>query len=89
MKFIKYGKYIADPFDGLSAEDLMHLLQDFLLDSGFFNQYYGVYEMDSERTMEQLRQALLEALEQQGKIPPEMLQNPENSRMSQALDQLL
>ena len=93
MKFIKYGKYIADPFDGLSAEDLMHLLQDFLLDSGFFNQYYGVYEMDSERTMEQLRQALLEALEQQGKIPPEMLeemlQNPENSRLSQALDQLL
>ncbi len=93
MKFIKYGKYVADPFDGLSAEDLMQLLQDFLLDSGFFNQYYGVYEMDSERTMDQLRQALLEALEQQGKIPPEMLeemlQNPENSRLSQALDQLL
>ncbi|HUZ47681.1 MAG TPA: VWA domain-containing protein [Terriglobia bacterium] len=93
MKFIKYGKYVADPFEGLSAEDLMQLLQDFLLDSGFFNQYYGVYEMDSERTMEQLRQALLEALEQQGKIPPEMLeemlQNPENSRLSQALDQLL
>jgi Ca-activated chloride channel homolog len=93
MKFIKYGKYVADPFEGLSAEDLMQLLQDFLLDSGFFNQYYGVYEMDSERTMEQLRQALLEALEQQGKIPPElleeMLQNPETSRLSQALDQLL
>ncbi len=93
MKFIKYGKYVADPFDGLSAEDLMQLLQDFLLDSGFFNQYYGVYEMDSERTMDQLRQALLEALERQGKIPPEMLeemlQNPENSRLSQALDQLL
>ncbi|MCL5004912.1 MAG: VWA domain-containing protein [Acidobacteria bacterium] len=93
MKFIKYGKYVADPFEGLSAEDLMQLLQDFLLDSGFFNQYYGVYEMDSERTMEQLRKALLEALKQQGKIPPElleeMLQNPENSHLSQALDQLL
>jgi len=93
MKFIKYGKYVADPFEGLSAEDLMQLLQDFLLDSGFFNQYYSADEMDSERTVEQLRQALLEALEQQGKIPPElleeMLQNPEDSRLSQALDQLL
>jgi Ca-activated chloride channel homolog len=93
VKFVKYGKYVAEPLEGLSAEDLMQLLQDFLLDSGFFNQYYGAYEMDSERTMEQMRQALLEALEQQGKIPPElleeMLQNPENSRLSQALDQLL
>ncbi len=93
MKFIKYGKHVADPFEGLSAEDLMQLLQDYLLDSGFFNQYYGMYEMDSERTMEQLRQALLEALEQQGKIPPElleeMLQNPETSQLSQAIDQLL
>jgi Ca-activated chloride channel homolog len=93
MKFIKYGKYVADPFEGLSAEDLMQMLQDFLLDSGFFNQFYGLDEMDPDRTMEQLRQALLEALEQQGKIPPElleeMLQNPEDSRLSQALDQLL
>ncbi len=93
MKFIKYGKYVADPFEGLSAEDLMQMLQDFLLDSGFFDQFYGLTEMDSERTMEQLRQALLEALEQQGKIPPElleeMLENPEESLLSQALDQLL
>ena len=62
MKFIKYGKYVADPFEGLSAEDLMQMLQDFLLDSGFFDQFYGLSEMDSQRTMEQLRQALLEAL---------------------------
>ena len=55
MKFIKYGKYVPDPFEDLSAEDLMQMLQDYLLDSGFFNQYYGIYEMDSERTMEQLR----------------------------------
>ena len=55
MKYIKYGKHVPDPFEGLSAEDLMQMLQDFLLDSGFFNQYYGVYEMDGEKTMEQLR----------------------------------
>ena len=93
MKYIKYGKHIPDPFDGLSSEDLMQMLQDFLLDSGFFNQYYGVYEMDSEKTMEQLRQALLEALEQKGMISDElleeMLENPQNSSLSQALDRML
>ena len=93
MKYIKYGKHVPNPFEDLSAEDLMQMLQDFLLDSGFYNQYYGDYEMDSEKTMEQLRQALLEALEQQGLISDEMLEEmfdyPEQSRLAQALDQLL
>jgi Ca-activated chloride channel family protein len=93
MKYIKYGKHVPNPFEGLSAEDLMQMLQDFLLDSGFYNQYYGVYEMDSEKTMEQLRQALLEALEQKGMISDElleeMLENPVNSTLSQALDRML
>ena len=93
MKYIKYGKHIPSPFEDLSAEDLMQMLQDFLLDSGFYNQYYGVSEMDSEKTMDQLRQALLEALEQKGMISDELLdemfENPENSRLSEALDKLL
>jgi len=93
MKYIKYGKHIPDPFEGLDSEDLMQMLQDYLLDSGFFNQYYSVYEMDSEKTMEKLREALLEALEQKGMISDElleeMLENPENSALSQALDRML
>jgi hypothetical protein len=48
MKYIKYSKFAGDPFDGLSAEDLLQMLQDFLLDSGFYGQYYDFYEMDSE-----------------------------------------
>ncbi len=93
MKYIKYGKHIPDPFEGLDSEDLMQMLQDYLLDSGFFNQYYGVYEMDSEKTMEKLREALLEALEQKGMISDElleeMIENPENAALSQALDRML
>jgi Ca-activated chloride channel homolog len=93
MKYIKYGKHIPDPFEGLNAEDLMQMLQDYLLDSGFFNQYYGVYEMDSEKTMEKLREALLEALEQKGMISDElleeMIENPESSTLSHALDRML
>ena len=93
MKYIKYGKHIPDPFEDLSAEDLMQMLQDFLLDSGFYNQYYGVREMDPEKTMEHLRNALLEALEQKGMISDELLEemfdNPENSKLSQALDRMM
>jgi len=96
MKFVKYGKYVPTPFDDLSAEDLLKLLQDFLLDSGFFSQYSNFYEMDPERTMEQLQQALLEALQQQGKIPDDMLQQMlenweefQKSELAQQLNQLL
>jgi Ca-activated chloride channel family protein len=92
MKFIQYSKYVADPFDGLSAEDVMQLLQNFLLDSGFFNQYYNFYEMDPERTMERLRQALLEAMRERGMIPQdqlqELLENAEHSQNTQLSDLL-
>ncbi len=96
MKFVKYAKYSGDPFDSLSAEDLLQLLQDFLLDSGFDQQYYNFYEMDPERTMEQLRQALLEAMRNQGMIPDDLLQdfmkNLENAqapRLRELIDNLL
>ncbi len=96
MKFVKYGKYVPNPFDDLSAEDLLQLLQDFLLDSGFYNQYSNFYEMDPERTMEQLHQALLEALQQQGKISDELLkqmfenwEDYQKSELAERIDQLL
>ena len=96
MKFVKYGKYVPNPFDDLSAEDLLQLLQDFLLDSGFYNQYSNFHEMDPERTMEQLHQALLEALQQQGKISDELLkqmfenwEDYQKSELAERIDQLL
>ncbi len=96
MKYVKYSKFVADPFDELSAEDLLQMLGDFLLESGFQNQYQSIYDMDPERTMDQLHQALLEAMRDQGKIPNElleqMLQNWEdyqNSELAQRINQLL
>ena len=96
MKYVKYSKYVADPFDDLSAEDLLQMLGDFLLDSGFYNQYQSIYEMDPEKTMDQLHQALLEALRDQGKIPDDMLQQMlqnwedyQNSELAQKINQLL
>ena len=96
MKFINYTKYVPEPFDELSAEDLMQLLQDFLLDSGFYNQYSEFDEMDPARTMEQLHQALLEALQQQGKIPEGLLRQMfekreeyQKSELADRINQLL
>jgi Ca-activated chloride channel family protein len=68
----------------------MGRLSDFLLQSGFESQAYGVYEMDSERTMEQLREAILRALEEGDLLPPElmqqMLENPDLSQNEQLRD---
>jgi len=96
MKYVKYSKYTPDPFDGLSAEDLMQLLQDFLLQSGFENQFSNFYEMDPEQTMEQLHRALLEAMQNQGMIPPDLLKqlmekaaNYEKSDLRNLIDKLL
>ena len=96
MKYIKYGKYTGDPFDGLSPEDLLQLLQNFLLDSGFERQFSEFYEMDPERTMEQLQQALLEALHDKGMIPQDLMEeylnSPETfekSRLHDLIQQLL
>jgi Ca-activated chloride channel family protein len=96
MRYVKYSKYVADPFEDLSAEDLLQMLGDFLLDSGFNNQYRDIYDMDPQRTMDQLHEALLEALRDQGKIPDDlfqqMLQNWEDyqkSELAEKINQLL
>ena len=97
MKYVKYSKYVADPFDDLSAEDLLQMLGDFLLDSGFYSQFQDMQGMeDPSRTMDQLHQALLEALRDQGKNPndmlEQMLQNWEdyqNSELAAKINQLL
>jgi Ca-activated chloride channel family protein len=96
MRFVKYGKYVPNPFDDLSAEDLLQFLQNFLLDSGFGNGYFDFDEMDPARTMDQLHQALLEALQQRGKISEALLrqifenwQEYQKSELAERLNQLL
>ena len=63
MKLTKYSKYVADPAEAVSLEDLLNALSDYLLQSGFRDSY-GFYEMPSgEHTMEELRRAVQQALE--------------------------
>ena len=44
MKYIKYARHVADALEGLSAEDLLKLLENYLLDSGFHDQYFDFSE---------------------------------------------
>ena len=96
MKYIKYSKFTGDPFGGVSAEDLLQMLQDFLLDSGFYGDSWGFYEMDQERTMEQLHQALLQAMTDKGMISQELLEqlrqsaeNYQGSQLSELVNKLM
>ena len=57
MKVIRYGKYVGEPADAVDLEELVKRMGDFFLQSGFESQYYGVSEMDNERSMEALKRS--------------------------------
>jgi len=62
MKRVVYTKYVPDPAGEMSMEDLLNALSDYLLQSGFQNTW-GMYEMrDPEQTLDELRQAIEDAL---------------------------
>ncbi len=96
MKFIRYSRYTGEPSDAIDLQELVKRLSDFFLQSGFESQYYGITEMDPERSMEQLREAILRALQEGDLLPSdlmeELLQNPDlsqNEQLRKLLDQLI
>jgi Ca-activated chloride channel homolog len=96
MKFIRYGKYVGEPADAIDLEELVKRLGNFFLQSGFESQFYGVSEMDPEKSMEALKEAILRALQEGDLLPPdamsdelrEMLNNP-NARESEEIRDLI
>lgn len=96
MKYIRYSKYEGEPAEGVDLAELMNRLADFFLYSGFPSPYYGIYEMDPERSLESLRQAILRAIEEGGLLPDELteelLQNPDlaqNQQLRELIDRLI
>src|ERR1035437_8330125 len=62
-RFIKYKKYVPEPASEMSMEDLISALSDYLLQSGFQQQYMDFYDLkDAERTLDDLRLAIADAL---------------------------
>jgi Ca-activated chloride channel family protein len=96
MRFIKYGKYVGEPADAVDLEELVKKLGDFFLQSGFESQFYGVSEMDPEKSMEALKDAILRALQDGDWMPEgamsdelrEMLKNP-NAKQNQEVRDLI
>jgi Ca-activated chloride channel family protein len=96
VKYIRYAKYTGEPGGGVDLQELLKRLSDFFLQSGFESQYYNVSEMDPERSMEALRQAIERALEEGDLLPDGELQklldgSPEerDARMKELIDQLI
>jgi Ca-activated chloride channel family protein len=95
-KFIRYTKYTGEPADGVDLQELVKRLSDFFLQSGFESQFYGLSEMDPEKSMEALRQAIQRALEEGDLLPNQELKDlldgtPEemDAKMKELIDQLI
>jgi Ca-activated chloride channel family protein len=95
-KFIRYTKYTGEPADGVDLQELVKRLSDFFLQSGYESQFYGLSEMDPEKSMEALRQAIQRALEEGDLLPNQELKDlldgtPEqmDAKMKELIDQLI
>jgi Ca-activated chloride channel family protein len=95
-KYIRYTKYTGEAADGVDLQELVKRLSDFFLQSGFESQFYGLSEMDPEKSMEALRQAIQRALEEGDLLPTQEMQDlldgtPEqmDAKMKELIDQLV
>ena len=93
MKRVRYTKYNGDPASEMSLEDLLKALSEYLLDSGFSDPFSRFAELDGEHTMENLREALRQALEAGDLLDEQMQQRidemAENGNLEQLIDQLI
>jgi Ca-activated chloride channel family protein len=88
MKRIRYSKYVPDPASEMSMEDLLSALSDYLLQSGFNDNFW--YEMqDGEQTLDELRRALEQALLNGEMFDEEMRERLEEMHMNGELEELI
>ena len=99
MRVHTYTKYSPELADAVDLQSLLDKLADFLLQSGFAGDgqpYYGMDLEESDRSMDALKRAILDALMQSGQFTPEMLealrgQGDEDAQaaLARLLDQLV
>src|ERR1035441_3519090 len=92
-RFIRYKKYVPEPASEMSMEDLLSALSDYLLQSGFQQQYMDFYDLkDAEQTLEDLRQAIAEALLNSDMLDQQMREQIENmspEQMEELIEQVI
>src|SRR5437868_13196848 len=89
MKYVKYKKYVPDPASELSMEDLLGALSDYLLQSGFQDQYMFYDVQDAEQTLEELRRALEQALLEGDLLDEQMRERLQQMQAEGKLDELI
>ena len=94
MSTTKYSKYRPDLFDDFDIADLLEGLSDYFLDSGF-QDTYGFHEL-SDDVMQSLREAVLRALLEQGRLTEADIERLmgdaesfEDSRLREILDEII
>ena len=94
MSTTKYSKFRPDLFDDFDITDLLEGLSDYFLDSGF-QDMYGFHEL-SDDVMQSLREAILRALLQQGRLTQADIERLmgdaesfEDSRLREILDEII
>ncbi|MFZ3342945.1 MAG: VWA domain-containing protein [Terriglobales bacterium] len=88
MKRIRYSKYVPDPAGEMSMDDLLSALSDYLLQSGFNDNFW--YEMqDGEQTLDELRRALEQALLNGEMFDEEMRDHLQQMGMNGELEELI
>jgi Ca-activated chloride channel family protein len=97
LRFHTYSRFSADLADAVDLQALLDKLADFLLQSGFaggpqYHPYWGETGEDADRSMDSLRQAIMNALIESGQFTPEMLEalrGKDDEEAQQALAQML
>ena len=90
MKRVRYSKYIPSLADDLNMEDLMQRLSDFLLESGFQNDFSRFYQMgDDDRSLEALKEAIRDALINGDLFDEEIRQQLEQMQAEGRMDELI
>ena len=77
MRLTTYSKYLPEAADAVNLQSLLDQLGDFLLQSGFAGDqgaFWGEPEEAGGRSLESLRQAILQALMDSGQLTQTMLQ---------------
>src|SRR5215211_8465913 len=79
MRFHTYSKFSPELADAVDLQSLLGKLADFLLQSGFaggkhYHPYWGEFGGEEDRSMDALKEAILNALIEGGQFTPEMLE---------------
>ncbi len=87
MKRVRYTKFTGDLSSSIDLEDLLQALGDFLLDSGFNDPYSSFNEFNNQ-TMENLREAIRQALES-GELFDQQMQEKFDELSGEQVEELI